>query len=203
MRSFGRYVVPLPVCSLRGALTNDVTVFSHRKPLRRARCLSIRHIDVDVVIVVAPLLLPYTEDSSTASTGLDPITTPSLRDRVSGDGRKWCIAPCMLPDARLALHVRAYIAIGPPTGDGRAVRICAASELQRRRARRLGNLARTLWSGLVVGGSGLAGHVSGSDIRHLLVCDGSVRAVEHHGPRADRGCTLEEAIWNRVGRMGG
>jgi hypothetical protein len=120
---------PCVSSTLRGALTNDVTVFSHRKPHRRARCLSIRHIDVDVVVVVAPLLLLYTKDSSIASTRLDPITTPSLRDRVSGDGRKWCIAPCMLPDARLALHVRAHIAIGPPTGDRGAVRFCEASEL--------------------------------------------------------------------------
>ena len=122
---------------------------------------------------------------------------------MSGNGRKRRIAPRMLQDARLSLHVRAHITFRPPAGDRRPVRIRAASELQRRRARRLRHVARTLWSGLVVGGSGLVGHASGTGICHLLVCDGSVRAVEHHGARADGGRTFEEAVWCRMGRMGG
>jgi hypothetical protein len=180
------------------------TVFCHRKPHRRARCLSICHIVV--VFVVAPLLLPHTKDTTTTvptRLNRNRDTTPSFRARMSGNGRKRRVAPRMLQNARLPLHVRAHAAFRPPTGDRRAVRVCAASELQRRRARRLGHVARTLWSGLVVGRSGLAGHASGAGICHLLVCDGSVRAVEHHGARADGGCTFEEAVWCRMGRVGG
>lgn len=180
------------------------TVFCYRKPLRRARCLSICHIVV--VFVVAPLFLPYAKDTTTtvpARLDRNRDTTPSFRARMFGNGRKRRIAPRMLQDPWLFLHVRAHITFRPPTGDRRALRICAASELQRRRARRLGHVARTLWSRLVVGGSGLVGHASGAGICHLLVCDGSVRAVEHHGARADRGCTSEEAVWCRMGRMGG
>ena len=178
------------------------TVFCHRKPPRRGRCLSIYH--NDVVFVVKPLLLPYTKDTTTAVPArLDRNTTPSFRARMFGNRRKRRIAPRMLQDARPPLHVRAHITFRPPTGDRRAICVCAASELQRRRARRLGHIARTLWSGLVVGGSGLVGHASGAGICHLLVCHGSVRAVEHHGARADGGRTFEEAVWCRMGRMGG
>jgi hypothetical protein len=169
-------------------------VLCHRKPLRGARCLSICHIVV-VFVFVALLLLPYTNDTTTVPTCLACNTTPSFRARMSGNGRKRRAAPRMLQVARLSLHVRAHITFRPPTGDRRTVRIRAASELQWRRARHLGHFARTLWSRLVVGGSGLVGHASGAGICHLLVCDGSVRAVEHYGACADGGCTFEEAVW--------
>ena len=159
-----------------------------------------------VVFVVAPLLLPHTKDTTTTiPTRLDRdrVTTPSFRAGMFSNGGKRRIAPRMLQDARLSLHVRTYATFRPPTGDKRAVRIRAAPELQRRRARRLGHVARALWSRLVVGGSGLVGHASGAGVCRLLVCDGSVRAVEHHGARADGGCTSEEAVWCRMGRMGG
>jgi hypothetical protein len=178
------------------------TVFCHRKPHRRARCLSIRHIVV-IFVIITPLLLPYTENTSTVPTRLARNTTSSLRARMSGNGRKRSVAPRVLQDARLSFHVRAHITFRPSTGDKRAVRIRAASELQRCCARRLGHVACTLWSGFVVGGSGLVGHAGGAAICHLLVCDGSVRAVEHHGARADGRCTFEEAVWCRMGRMGG
>jgi len=103
------------------------TVFCHRKPPRRARYLFICHIVV--VFVVAPLFLPYTKDISTVPTRLERNrnTTPGFRARMSGNGRKRRIAPRMLQDARLLLHVRAHITFRPPTGDRRAVRVCAAS----------------------------------------------------------------------------
>ena len=184
------YTAPYPLDAL--IIMHISTVFCHRKPLRGARCLCICYIVV--VFVVAPLLA-YTEDTTTVPTRLDRNTTPSFCARLSGNGRERRIAPRMLQDAWLSLHVRAHITFRPQIGDRRAVRICAASELQRRCARRLGHVARTLWSGLVVGGSGLVGHACGAVICHLLVCNGSVCAVEHHGARADGGCTFEEAVW--------
>ena len=170
-------------------------VYSHRKPPRRARGLCIFHIFV--VFVVAHLLLPHTD--VTPTTCLDPDTTSSFCARMSDDGCQRRIAPRVLQDARLPLYVRAHVAFGPSTRDRRAVFVCAASKLQRRRARRLGHAACALWAGLVVGRSGLAGHASGAGLCHLLVCDGSIRAVEHHGAHPDGGCTFEEAVWSRVG----
>jgi hypothetical protein len=80
------------------------TVFCHREPPRRADCLCIRHIFV--VFVVAPLLLPHTDDIATASTRPDhPDTTPNFRARVSDDGRERRIASRVLQDAWLPLYV--------------------------------------------------------------------------------------------------
>ena len=62
-----------------------VSVLCYCKPPRRACCLCICHIGV--VFVVAPLLLPHINVILTASTCLDPDTTPSFRARVYDDGR--------------------------------------------------------------------------------------------------------------------
>lgn len=80
------------------------SVFSHRKPARRACRLYICYIVV--VFVVAPLLLPHTDYTTTISTRPDyPDTTLSFRARMLDDGRERRVAPCMLPDAWLPIHV--------------------------------------------------------------------------------------------------
>jgi hypothetical protein len=90
------------LCTKR-AMTYISTVFCHRKPHRRARCLSICH--TVVVFVVAPILLPYTEDITSVLTRLDRNTTPSFRARMFSNGGKRRIAPRMLQDARVFFHV--------------------------------------------------------------------------------------------------
>ena len=122
---------------------------------------------------------------------------------MSYDGRKWRVAVGMLQDAWLALYVRAYPARGPPARDERAVCGRAPSELQRCRARRRRHVARALWSRLVVGSRGMAGHARRPGLCARVVFDGGICALEHLVPRTDRGCISEEAVWGRVGCVGG
>ena len=122
---------------------------------------------------------------------------------MSYDGRKRRVAVGMLQDAWLALYVRAYPARGPSARDERAVCGRAPSELQRRRARRRRHAARALRSGLVVGARGMAGHARWPGVCARVVLDGGICALEHIVPRTDRGCISEEAVWGRVGCVGG
>ena len=122
---------------------------------------------------------------------------------MSYDGRKRRIAVGMLQDAWLALHVRAHPARGPPARNERAVCGRAPSELQRGRTRRSWYAARALWSRLVVGACGMAGHARWPGVCARVVLDGGVCALEHIVPRSDRGCISEEAVWCRVGCVGG
>ena len=94
-----------PLCPPHDTLImSSSTVFCHRKSHRRARWLSTCHIIV-VFIIISPLLLPYSKATTTVPTCFTCNTTPTFRARMSGNGREWCIAPRMLQDARLSLHL--------------------------------------------------------------------------------------------------
>jgi hypothetical protein len=138
-------------------------------------------------------LLPHTRISAARD----------VRARVSDDGRERRVAVGMLQDAWLALHIRAHPARGPPTRDERAVCVRAPSELQRRRARRRGHAPRALWPRLVVGARRVAGHARGTGVCACVVLDGGVCALEHLVSRANGGRISEEAVWGRVGCVGG
>jgi hypothetical protein len=122
---------------------------------------------------------------------------------MSDDSRERRVAVGMLQDAWLALHVRAYAARRPPARDERAVCVRAPSELQRRRARRRRHAAGALWPRLVVGARGVAGHVRWPGVCARVVLDGDLCALEHIVSHADGGRVSEEAVWGRVGCVGG
>jgi hypothetical protein len=122
---------------------------------------------------------------------------------MSDDSRERSPAVGMLQNAWLALHVRAYPARGPPARDERAVCVRAPPQLQRRRAWRRRHAASALWSRLVVGARGVAGHSRGTGVCARVVLDGGIRALEHIVSRTDGGRISEEAIWGRVGCVGG
>ena len=168
----------------------------HPESPRRAHLCTPRHLPASL-----PPPPPYNEVSPTAFARNG--TTRDIRAGVSGDGRKRRAALDMLQDSWLALHVRAYPARGPPARDERAVRVRAAPELQRRRARRRRHAPRALWPRLVVGAGGLDGHARGPAVCVVLVRDGGVRALEHLVPRTDGGRVSEEAVWGRMGCVGG
>ena len=174
MRSSGRCVtVSTPVCSGRA---NIFAVFCNCQPPRRALSLRIRRGVVFAIFATAPLLLnPHIHDATTISTHLG--TARGVRARMPDNSRKWRATPVVLQDARLALHIRAHIALGPPARDARAIFIRTASELQRRRARRRRHVARALWSRLVVGPSGVAEHAGGAGVCHVLVWHGDIRPL--------------------------
>ena len=77
------------------------------------------------------------------------------------------------------------------------------TKLQRRRARRRGHAARTLWPRLLVGAGGLVLHAQGAGVCSWLVRHGDVCTLEHLVSRADGGRASEEGIWSRVGCVGG
>jgi hypothetical protein len=109
----------------------------------------------------------------------------------------------MLQDARLPLHLRAHPARGAPAHDEWTVCVCPPPKLQRRRARRGGHAPRTLWPRLLVGADRLVWHARGAGVCAWLVRNGGVCTLEHLVSRADGGRASKEAIWSRVGCVGG
>ena len=194
MRLSGRYVRHLPGLDVSPTHPTP-SVLCHREPPRRARLCAPRHLPA------SPTPRPYNEAPPTAAARIS--ATSDVRAGVPGDGRERRTALGVLQDSWLALHVRAHPARGPQARDERAVRTRAAPELQRRRARRRGHVARALWPRLVVGAGGLVGHARGAAVCVVLVRDGGIRTLEHFVPRADGGRVSEEAVWSRVGCVGG
>ena len=127
----------------------------------------------------------------------------NVRTGLFDDGRERRPAVGMLQDARLAVHLRSHLTRGAPARDEWAVCVRATPKLQRRRARRRRHAARALRSGLVVGARGMAGHARWPGVCARVVLDGGICALEHIVPRTDRGCISEEAVWGRVGCVGG
>lgn len=174
---------PVPsLAMVRKLITLPSAVLRSLEPSRRVRRLFNRHIAtiVTVIVIIAAPLFPsphIDDDDITTTTSTHNDTTLGVRAWMSDDGGERRATPGVLQDAGLAFHFRAHPALGPPARDVRTLFIRAASELQRRRARRHRHAPRALWPRLVVGTSGVAKHAGGAGVRHVLVCHGVVRPL--------------------------
>jgi hypothetical protein len=173
-------------------------VFGHREPARRARSLYTSR-DLLAQPPQTPPRIPPRTQIPLARTS----AARGVRARVSCDGRERRVAVGMLQDAWLALHIRAHVARRPPTRDERAVCVRAPSELQRRCARRRRHAVSALWSRLVVGARRVAGHRRRTGVCARVVQHGGVCALEHIVSHTNGGRFSEEAVWGRVGCVGG
>lgn len=161
---------------VRNGVPNIVAVFRNCQPPRRAHRLRIRRgVFFAIFATAPPLFTLHTRGATTIHTHHD--TACGVRARVPDNSREWHATPGVLQNARLPLHVRAHVALGPSARDARALFVRTPSELQRRRARRHGHVARALWSRLMVGTSGVAEHAVGAAVCHVLVCHGGVRPL--------------------------
>ena len=161
---------------VRNGVPNIVAVFRNCQPPRRALRLHIhRGVFFTFFATAPPLLTLRIDGTTTIHTHLD--TARGVRARVPDNSREWHATPGVLQNARLTLHVRAHVALGPSARDARALFVRTPSELQWRRARRHGHVARALWSRLVVGTSGVAEHAVRATVCHVLVCHGGVRPL--------------------------
>ena len=134
--------------------TTPFPVVCAREPPRRAcRLCAPRDLLASTPIQISPHFPQSTYVPPNAVTCVS--AARNVRAGVFDNGRERRPAVGMLQDTGLALHLRGHPARGAPARDERAVCVRATPKLQRRRARRRGHAARTLWPGLLVGAGGL------------------------------------------------